>query len=78
MICTSNAFDTLGDLDEEHVVSLTIDVVDSPSNITIVENINELESQMIEGKLVLLDDDDDGKPLSMKKELIVNLIWLMR
>ncbi|GJX77637.1 hypothetical protein Tco_0324448 [Tanacetum coccineum] len=32
----------------------------SPSNTPLVARINELESQMIEGKLVLLNDD--GKP----------------
>ncbi|GKD17236.1 hypothetical protein Tco_1206394 [Tanacetum coccineum] len=33
----------------------------SPSNTPLVARIHEMESQMIEGKLVLLDDD--GKPL---------------
>ncbi|GKB88148.1 hypothetical protein Tco_0960420 [Tanacetum coccineum] len=36
-----------------------------PSNTSLVARINELESQMIEGKLVLLDDD--GKPLKPSK-----------
>ncbi|GJV31415.1 hypothetical protein Tco_1391815 [Tanacetum coccineum] len=41
----------------------------SPSNIPLVERINDLESQMIEGKLVLLDDE--GKPLKPSKSTLL-------
>ncbi|GJR20009.1 hypothetical protein Tco_0968536 [Tanacetum coccineum] len=40
----------------------------SPSNTPLVARINELESQMIEGKLVLLDED--GKPLKPSKSTL--------
>ncbi|GJV98033.1 hypothetical protein Tco_1549610 [Tanacetum coccineum] len=41
----------------------------SPSNIPLVERINDLESQMIEGKLMLLDDE--GKPLKPSKSTLL-------
>ncbi|GKA99056.1 hypothetical protein Tco_0826993 [Tanacetum coccineum] len=40
----------------------------SPSNTHLVARINELESKMIEGKLVLLDDD--GKPLKSSQSML--------
>nr|GEY04375.1 hypothetical protein [Tanacetum cinerariifolium] len=40
----------------------------NPSNTTLVTRINELESQMIEGTLMLLDDDE--KPLKPSKPML--------
>ena len=47
------------------VVSVTIDAFDSLSNTPLVEKINKIESQIIEGKLVLVGDD--VKPASYVK-----------
>ena len=58
LIKTTNAFDALGDLDEEHVVSkqasVTIDAFDSPSNTPLVEKINNLKVRLLSGSLCLL------------------------
>ncbi|GJW70054.1 hypothetical protein Tco_0126971 [Tanacetum coccineum] len=52
---------------EQDVVGLTSG---NPSNTPLVARINDLESQMIKGKLVLLDDD--GKPLKPSKSMLLN------
>ncbi|GKF04602.1 hypothetical protein Tco_0035270, partial [Tanacetum coccineum] len=55
----------------------------SPSKAPLIAKINDLESQMIEGKLVLLDDE--GKSLKPSKSMLPSssvskklMIWLIR
>jgi hypothetical protein len=49
------------------------DAFGSPSNTSLVDRINNLEAQILDGKLVLLIDD--GKPLPMQKEANVTSVY---
>nr|GEY14309.1 hypothetical protein [Tanacetum cinerariifolium] len=74
---STNPFDALNSIEEG--------ASGNPSNTTLVARINDIESQMIDGKLVLLDDD--GKPLKPSKSTLPSssnvvskklMIWLVR